>query len=91
MAHFKCEACRARVWRDGDGAAHGRDLCPGCGGPLEAVVRAEEILGLRALRTRPRARESIADHVRETIARNDAARTRRLRPTSPNSPPTRHE
>ena len=91
MAHFKCEACRARVWRDGDAAAHARDLCPGCGGPLEAVVRAEEILGLRALRTRPHARQSIADHVRETIARNDVARTRRLRSTRPESPPRRHK
>jgi hypothetical protein len=78
MAHFKCANCRARVWRDGDAAAHARDLCPGCGGPLEAVVRAEEMIGLRALRTRPRARESIADRVRETIARNDAARMERL-------------
>jgi hypothetical protein len=91
MAHFKCEACRARVWRDGDAAAHARDLCPGCGGPLEAVARAEEIIGLRALRTRPRARQSIADQVRETIARNDAARTRRLGPASPDPPPARHE
>jgi hypothetical protein len=83
MAHFKCAACRARVWRDGDAHAHALDLCPGCGGPLEAVFRAEEILGLRALRSRPRARQSIADHVRETIARNDAARVRRLRSLPP--------
>jgi hypothetical protein len=83
MAHFKCTACRARVWRDGDAAAHARDLCPGCGGPLDAVERAEEIIGLRALRTRPRAPQTIADHVRETIARNDAARVRRLRSTRP--------
>jgi hypothetical protein len=91
MAHFKCDACRARVWRDGDAAAHARDLCPGCGGPLEAVVRAEEILGLRALRTRPRARRSVGDEIRATIARNDAARAGRLRPASPDSPPARRE
>jgi hypothetical protein len=79
MAHFKCTACRARVWRDGDAASHARDLCPGCGGPLEAVVRAEEIIGLRALRTRPRSPKTMADHIRETIAHNDAARVRQLR------------
>jgi hypothetical protein len=79
MAHLKCAACRARVWRDGPAESHARDLCPGCGGPLEPVVRAEELIGLRALRTRPRTDPSIADHVRETIARNDAARVRRLR------------
>ena len=88
MAHFKCAACRARVWRDGDADEHARDLCPGCGGPLEAVARAEEIIGLRALRTRPRAPQTIADHVRETIARNDAARVRRLRSARP-EPPSR--
>ena len=88
MAHFKCAACRARVWRDGDAAAHARDLCPGCGGPLEAVARAEEIIGLRALRIRPRAPQTIADHVRETIAHNDATRVRQLRsaPAAPRPP-----
>jgi NAD-dependent SIR2 family protein deacetylase len=87
MAHFKCSACHARVWRDGNADALARDLCPGCGGPLEAVARAEEILGLRALRVRPHARQSIADHVRETIARNDAARVRRLHSARPEPPP----
>jgi hypothetical protein len=79
MAHFTCLACRARVWRDGPAADHQRDLCPGCGGPLEAADRAEQVLGLRALRTRPRTGPPIADRVRETIARNDAARLGRLR------------
>jgi hypothetical protein len=87
MAHFKCATCRARVWRDGDAAEHARDLCPGCGGPLETVVRAEEIIGLRALRTRPHTPSTIADHIRETIARNDAARVRRLRSAEPEPPP----
>jgi hypothetical protein len=86
MAHFKCAACRARVWRDGSAEEHARDLCPGCGGPLEAVARAEEIIGLRALRTRPHA-QTIADHIRETIRRNDAARVRRLRAAQSEPPP----
>jgi hypothetical protein len=47
------------------------DLCPDCGGPLEAVVRAEEIIGRRALQSRPPARRPIADQVRETIARKE--------------------
>jgi NAD-dependent SIR2 family protein deacetylase len=79
MAHFKCLACKARVWRDGDPADHLRDLCPGCGGPLDPVARAEEIVGFRALRKRRSAGHSIAEDVREAIARNDAARIRRLR------------
>jgi predicted nucleic acid-binding Zn-ribbon protein len=67
MAHFKCAACHARVWRDGTAEAHRDDPCPHCGGPL------------RALRARPDARPSIAEYVREAIARNDADRRRRLR------------
>jgi hypothetical protein len=86
VAHFKCARCRARVWREGDAAAHARDLCPGCGGPLEAVARLEEIIGLRALRPRPHDSLTIADHVRATIARNDAARVSRLRSTRPEEP-----
>jgi len=88
MAHFKCAACRARVWREGNAEEHARDLCPGCGGPLEAVARAEDIIGLRALRTRPHAHQTIADHIRDTIARNDAARVRRLR-SAQSEPPSR--
>ena len=85
MAHFKCTPCRARVWREG---ADTRDLCPGCGGPLELVLRAEEIIGLRALRSRPRSPQPVAERVRETIARNDAARARRLRSVRPDPPPS---
>lgn len=76
MPHFRCAACVARVWRDSSASDHPLDLCPGCGGPLEPVRRAEDLIGLRALRTRPR--RSIAEQVRDTIARNDAARIARL-------------
>jgi len=86
MAHFKCAACRARVWRDGHAHSHAQDLCPSCAGPLEAV-RAEEVIGLRALRIRPRSPRTIADHIHETIARNDAARVRRLRSARTEPPP----
>jgi hypothetical protein len=54
MAHSKCLTCRARVWREGDAAEQLRHLCPGCGGPLEAVGQLSEIVGFRALRSRPR-------------------------------------
>ena len=82
MAHSKCLTCRARVWRDGPA---GDDLCPGCGGPLEAVGQLSELVGLRALRVRPRSSprgapdlsERISQQIRETIARNDADRRRR--------------
>jgi NAD-dependent SIR2 family protein deacetylase len=74
MAHFTCSSCRARVRGDGPADTQTLDRCPGCGGPLHAV---EEPV----VRTRPHGRRSIADQVRDTIARNDAARRRRLRAT----------
>jgi hypothetical protein len=74
MAHYKCVACRARLPRDG--ASH--DLCPACGEPLERVARAEDLIGLPSLGTGPQRGALIADHIRATIARNDAARGERL-------------
>ncbi len=83
MAHSKCLPCSARVWRDGPASEHADDLCPGCGGPLEAVVDLSELVGLRALRVRPRSAQRVPDlsariseQIRETIARNDAERRR---------------
>lgn len=80
MAHSKCMTCRARVWRDGEPADLLGDLCPGCGGTLMAVGDISELAGLRSLRARPRSRDSsqVADAIRETIARHDAERARRL-------------
>jgi hypothetical protein len=85
MAHSKCVTCRARIWREGPAADHLNDLCPGCGGPLEAVAELSELIGLRALRVRPKSAVSgsadisarISAQIRETIARNDAERQRR--------------
>jgi hypothetical protein len=86
MAHAKCLTCRARVWREGDPADHLRDLCPGCGGPLESVSDLSELIGLRSLRARPRSvgralpdrSQRIAAEIHETIARHDAQRQRRI-------------
>jgi hypothetical protein len=72
MAHLRCTACGIRA---SGGAAQS---CPGCGGPLESVARAADLIGFRAARGRPDATWSLADQVRATIARNDAARARRL-------------
>jgi uncharacterized protein YbaR (Trm112 family) len=76
MTRFRCPACRGRVGLDGSADTH---ACPECGGPLEAVTRAQELVGLRVLGARPRPHGPLADQVRATIARNDAARRRRLR------------
>jgi hypothetical protein len=85
VAHSRCLRCRARVWRDGPDADHVNDLCPGCGGPLEAVRELSELVGLRSLRARPKLQRrppdlsaQISEQIRETIARNDAERRRRI-------------
>jgi len=81
MAHFKCSACRARVWREGHAADHLDDLCPGCGGPLEASGELSELVGLRSLRARPRSQRHppdrsarISAQIRQTIARHNGER-----------------
>jgi hypothetical protein len=82
MAHSKCFACQARVWREGDPAEHLADLCPGCGGPLEAIVDLNALVGLRCLRARPRRTrrrspdrfERICAQIHEATARNDTKR-----------------
>jgi hypothetical protein len=71
MAHAKCVACRVRVRADAAAA-----VCPSCGGALEAVERADDLIGLQAPTSDG---SSLADQVRATIARNEAARVRRLR------------
>jgi hypothetical protein len=53
---------------------HMGDLCPACAGLLEPVERLEELIGFRALRVRPRDDRSVADQVRDRIARHDATR-----------------
>lgn len=60
-------------------------MCPGCGGELDAVADLSELVGLRALRVRPRQThrdtaerfERISQQIRDTIAAHDAERERR--------------
>jgi len=86
MAHFRCLRCRSRVWRDGPADHHADDLCPGCGDQLEAVAELSELIGLRLLGTRhgperrtpPDRSGRISEQIRETIARHDAERQRRI-------------
>ena len=82
MAHFKCLRCRSRIWHD----VPTDDLCPGCGDQLEAVAELSELIGLRLLPTRHRPERRtppdrsarISEQIRETIARHDAERQRRI-------------
>jgi hypothetical protein len=81
MAHSKCLACRARVWREGDAVDHLGDLCPGCGGPLEPVSNLSKLIGFRALRARPRSAGTAlpdrSQRIAAEIARPSRATTHR--------------
>ena len=85
MAHFKCLRCRSRVWSDGPAADPAGELCPGCGDPLTAVRELSELIGLRSLSPRqaparvPQDRSArISQQIRDTIARHDEERQRRI-------------
>ena len=83
MAHSRCLPCGARVWREGSSSDQ---LCPGCGGPLQAVSDLSELVGLRCLRARPKGdRQSsperfarISEQIRAQIASHDAERQGRI-------------
>jgi hypothetical protein len=79
VPHFKCLACKTRLYRPASGADPG-DLCPGCGSLLEPVGELAEIVGFRAIKSRDRAddggvpgnHERIAGHVAGLIARRES-------------------
>jgi hypothetical protein len=91
MPHAKCLRCRSRVWRDHAAGDPPADLCPGCGAELEPVADLSELVGLRALRVRPHLTHRdtvdqfnrISQQIRETIAKHDAERQRRLESDAP--------
>ena len=84
MPHSRCTPCHARVWREASPAGSPPDLCPGCGGELEAVGALSELVGLKALRVRPRAEhrdpagefERISRQIRDALAAHDTERER---------------
>jgi hypothetical protein len=74
MPHFKCVACRTRLY-SGDLIS---DLCRGCGSPLEPVGELAEVVGFRSIKPRDSAAGAPSTHRRLTervdlIARRDAA------------------
>jgi len=50
MPHFKCVACRTRLYGAAAPADLVGDLCPGCGSLLEPVGELAEIVGFQAIR-----------------------------------------
>jgi hypothetical protein len=79
MPHFKCVACKARLYSAAGPADPVGELCPGCGSLLEPVSERGEIVGFRSIRSRtggadgaPGTNERIAKRVDDFFARRRA-------------------
>ena len=80
MPHFKCVACKMRLYSVATPADLVGDLCPGCGSLLEPVGALAEIVGFQSIRPRdgaadgspPRGHQSIAGRVDALFARREA-------------------
>jgi hypothetical protein len=80
MPHFKCLACKARLYSAAGPDDLVGDLCPGCGSLLEPVGELAEIVGFRAIKHRestaddspPDTHQRIAGRVDDFFARREA-------------------
>jgi hypothetical protein len=80
MPHFKCVACKTRLYSAAAPDDLVGDLCPGCGSLLEPVGELAEIVGFQAIKSRdgaaddgpPGTHERIAVRVDDFFARREA-------------------
>lgn len=80
MPHFKCVACKTRLYSAASPPDLVGDLCPECGSLLEPVGELAEIVGFRAIKARDGAagggalssRRRLSDRVGDLIARREA-------------------
>ena len=80
MPHFKCVACRTRLYSAVRPAELVSDLCPRCGSPLEPVGKLAEVVGFKSVEPRdsaadggaPGPHERIAGRVDDLTARREA-------------------
>jgi hypothetical protein len=81
MPHFKCVACKTRLYTAVGPDDLVGDLCPDCGSLLEPVGELAEIVGFRSIRDRdsavddspPGTHERIAGRVARGVSRPSAA------------------
>lgn len=86
MSHFKCVACKTRLYSAARPIEGVGDLCPGCGSLLEPVGELAEIVGFRSIKPRdsaaddgpPGRHQRIADRVEDFFARREAIAQARL-------------
>jgi hypothetical protein len=80
MPHFKCVACKTRLYSAAGPDDLVGDLCPGCGSLLEPVGNLAEIVGFRSIKSRdgavenspPGTHQRIAARVDDLFARREA-------------------
>jgi hypothetical protein len=80
MPHFKCVACRTRLYSAAGPDDLVGDLCPGCGSLLEPVGELAETVGFRSIKDRdgaaddssPGTHQRIAGRVDDFFARREA-------------------
>jgi hypothetical protein len=68
VPHFKCVACKTRLYSAAAPADLVGDLCPGCGSLLEPVGELAEIVGFRSIKPRDGAAEDSPGGAHERIA-----------------------
>jgi hypothetical protein len=82
MPHFKCVACKTRLYNAAGPSDRVGDLCPGCGALLEPVGELSEVVGFRSIKSRysagdaPGMHEQIAERVDDFLARRQLILTR---------------
>src|SRR5436190_9627268 len=80
MPHFKCVACRSRLYSVGNPPTEGGDMCPSCGSLLEPVGELAELVGFRSIalhadaadQPAPDAQEQSSDRLDSFVARREA-------------------
>jgi hypothetical protein len=83
MPHFKCVACKTRLYSAASPEDMVGDLCPGCGCLLEPVAELAEVVGFRAIKRHESSassgavgvHERLADQIGEVRARREANRS----------------
>lgn len=78
MPHYKCEACKTRLYNAGTPTGLVGDLCPGCGSLLEPVEKLAEVVGFRSIKPHegegdaPGRHQRIAERIGDLMARREA-------------------
>jgi hypothetical protein len=74
MPHFKCAACRTRLYSASAPADLVDGLCPRCGSPLEPVGELAEIVGFQSMNPSSRFAREQALRPQEALAQAIALR-----------------